>query len=306
MEEYAESIRTTIPDATVELARTPGDERRLAKHAPVITGVGLDDDILSQAQELKLFACVYSGCDHLPIDRLRERDVAVTNAAGIHAPGIAEQILGYMLVFSRNLHRGWRRKQNNEWRHYKGRELTGSTVTIVGMGSIGQTLTRRLDGFDVKTIGIRYTPSKETPTDEVIGLDDHDAIHGALARTDYLVLASPLTDQTRGLISKSELITLPPRSVVVNIARGPILDTDAVLWALHDESIRGAALDVTDPEPLPEDHPLWTLQNVLITPHMDGHTPKHWERLAEILAQNYEQAIRGGRLQELRNQVVSP
>lgn len=303
---YAHEIRDILPDSDVRLASTPAQERTLVKHAPVVTGVGIDDTLLAHAEDIKLFACAFSGFNHLPVDQLQERGIAVTNAAGIHAPGIAEQVIGNILVFSRNLHEGWRRKQRREWRHYKANELTGGTVTILGLGSIGHEIAKRLDGFGIETIGARYTPSKGGPTDEVIGITDHDAVHEALSRTDYLVISTPLTDATRGLVGKDELITLPTEAVVVNVARGPVLDTDALEWAIRDESIRGAALDVTDPEPLPEDHPLWGLENVLITPHMGGHTPKHWERLAKILAENYATIKEEGRIADLENQVIAP
>jgi len=302
MADYAAEIRERLPEADVGYARTPHEERELVRSATVVTGSDIDESLLEAAGELELFACTFAGTDHLPTAALRDRGVTVTNAGGIHAPGIAEQVIGNVLVFARNLHEGWRRKGNREWRHFQAHELTDSTVTIVGLGSIGQAVAQRLRGFEVDTIGVRYTPQKGGPTDEVVGFEERP-FHDALARTDYLVVASPLTDLTRGLIGEAELATLPPRAVIVNVARGPILDTDAVVDALRSESLRGVALDVTDPEPLPEEHPLWTLENALITPHTGGHTPKHWSRLADILASNYGALGTGG---ELENVVLEP
>ncbi len=298
MADYAAEIRERLPEADVGYARTPHEERELVRSATVVTGSDIDESLLEAAGELELFACTFAGTDHLPTAALRDRGVTVTNAGGIHAPGIAEQVIGNVLVFARNLHEGWRRKGNREWRHFQAHELTDSTVTIVGLGSIGQAVAQRLRGFEVDTIGVRYTPQKGGPTDEVVGFEERP-FHDALARTDYLVVASPLTDLTRGLIGEAELATLPPRAVIVNVARGPILDTNAVVDALRSESLRGVALDVTDPEPLPEEHPLWTLENALITPHTGGHTPKHWSRLADILASNYGALGTGGELENV-------
>jgi len=104
-----------------------------------------------------------------------------------------------MLVFARNLHEGWRRKSNSEWRHFQSHEFTDSTITVVGLGSIGEAVVQRLAGFDVETIGIRYTPEKGGPTDEILSFDDDD-VHDAFARSDYVVLACPLTDLTRGMV----------------------------------------------------------------------------------------------------------
>ncbi|WP_254546679.1 D-2-hydroxyacid dehydrogenase [Halomarina pelagica] len=302
MESYAEELRARLPDRAVALARTPNRERELVSSARVVTGITVDDDLLDRAERLELFACTFAGTDHVPMDALAERGVAVTNAGGIHAPGIAEQAIGNMLVFARRLHEGWRRKERAEWRHFQSGELTGSTVTVVGLGSIGRALVQRLRGFEVETIGVRYTPSKGGPTDEVVGFDD-DAIHDALSRSEYVVLACPLTDATRGLIGEAEFATMRPDAVLVNVARGGIVDTDALVAALRSNAIRGAALDVTDPEPLPGDHPLWTLGNCLVTPHTGGHTPRHWERLADIVARNVERLDAGA---ELENLVLDP
>ncbi len=304
MESYAETLRERLPEYAVSLARTPNAERELVARARVVTGITIEEDLLERADRLELFACTFAGTDHVPVDALADHGVTVTNAGGIHAPGIAEQAIGNMLVFARRLHEGWRRKRNGEWRHFQSHEFTDSTVTIVGLGSIGQAIAKRLEGFEVETIGVRYTPEKGGPTDEVVGFDD-EAIHEAFARSDYVVLACPLTDLTRGLVGEDELATLPPNAVVVNAARGGIVDTDALVAALQSNAIRGAALDVTDPEPLPGDHPLWDLENCLITPHTGGHTPKHWDRLADIVAHNVR-ALEEGEDGELENVVRRP
>jgi phosphoglycerate dehydrogenase-like enzyme len=287
MESYASALRERLPERSVALARTPAEERDLVGGARVVTGITLDEALLDRAERLDLFACTFAGTDHVPTAALAERGVAVTNAGGIHAPGIAEQAIGNVLSFARRLHEGWRRKGRAEWRHFQSGELAGSTVAVVGLGSIGQAVVQRLQGFDVRTVGLRYTPEKGGPTDELLGFGEDD-VHEALARSEYVVLACPLTEETRGLIGREELATMAPESVLVNTARGGLVETDALVAALRSSSIRGAALDVTDPEPLPGDHPLWTLENCLLTPHTGGHTPEHWPRLAAIVAENVE------------------
>jgi phosphoglycerate dehydrogenase-like enzyme len=299
---YANALRERLPDAEIALAHTPAEERELLGSAPIATGIRLDEAQLDYANDLRLFACAAAGVDHLPIEALAERDVAVTNASGVHGPNIAEYVLGAILHFVRGFGTAQRRKDRHEWRHFQSRELKDSTVTVVGLGSIGETIVDRLDSFDVETIGVRYSPEKGGPTDEVVGFDD-EAVHGALSRTDYLALATPLTDTTEGLIGPEELVTLPPNAVVVNVGRGPLIDTDALVSALQRNHIDGAALDVTDPEPLPPDHVLWQMDNVLLTPHNSGHTPRYYHRLADIVADNVERIAETGSYNDLDNQV---
>ena len=301
--EYAGALRSRLPDTTIRVATTPAEELELLADAEFVTGVTFDDEQLEVASNLRVFACAYAGTGHLPMDALAERDVTVTNASGVHGPNIGEHVLGAILSFTRRFHVGARRQRRREWRSYQAYELQGSTVTVVGLGALGRAVCDRLQPFGVETIGVRYSPEKGGPTDEVIGFDD-DAFHEALARTDYLVLACPLTDQTRGLVDREAFRTLDPESVLVNVARGPVVDTEALVSALQSNAIRGASLDVTDPEPLPEDHPLWTFGNVQITPHNAGHTPEYYERLADIVAENARRIEETGSYRGLKNQVI--
>jgi phosphoglycerate dehydrogenase-like enzyme len=301
VEEYAAVLRDRLPGREIRLARTPAQERELVAGATVATGDEMGVDLLDRAGSLELFACVYAGVGHLPLDAFEARGVAVTNASGVHGPNIAEYVLGSLLSFTRGLHRAGHRQARREYRSFQTSELTDSTVTVVGLGAIGETVVDRLEPFDVETIGVRHTPAKGGPTDEVVGYDD---VHDALARTDYLVLACPLTDTTEGLVDREALTTLPSEAVVVNVARGEVVDTDALVYALQRNSVGGAALDVTDPEPLPADHDLWSFSNVLLTPHNAGDTPHYYERVGDILAANLRHIEAGDPGADLRNRVV--
>lgn len=303
--DYAAALRKRLPDHRIERAETPQEERHLAERARVISSTDIDIDLVERADAMKLFAGVAAGYGHLPLDELADSNVAVTNASGIHAPNIAEQALAYILSHTRRLREGYERQERREWRHYQMDELKGSTVTVVGLGAIGTAVVKRVQAFEVDTIGVRYTPEKGGPTDEVIGFDEDD-LHEALARTEYLILASPLTNTTRGLVGADEFATLPPDAFLVNVGRGPIVDTDALLSAIRSNAIDGAALDVTDPEPLPESHELWGLDNVTITPHNAGHSPEHWNRLADIVAGNVRRLDDGTAFDELENLVRAP
>ena len=297
--DYAAALRDEGLDAVH--APTPAAERRLVGEAPVVTGVRVDEGLVDQFDGVRLFAAASSGTGHLPVAAMTDRGVVVTNAAGIHAPGIAEQVCAHLLTFARRLHRAPRRQERREWRHWQAGELGGSTVTVVGQGAVGTATVERLDAFGVERLAVRHTPEKGGPADEVVG---YDTVHDALARTDYLVLACPLTDETRELVDAAALATLPPEAVVVNVARGGVVDQRALAEALGEEAVRGAALDVTDPEPLPPESPLWRLESCLITPHVGGSTPRHWDRLAAIVAGNVDHLASGGDPAALRNLVA--
>lgn len=298
--EYAAALRERLPEYDVALAKTPKEERELLRNVTVATGFDVDPDALEESP-LELFACVFAGTGHLPLDALERHGVAVTNASGVHAPNISEYVVGAILTFARRFHLAFRRRERREWRSYPTFELQGGTVSVIGLGSIGEAIVERLGAFDVRTVGVRYTPEKGGPTDEVYGFDE---IHEAVADADYVAIACPLTDTTEGLIDEDVLKTMKPEAVLINVGRGAVVETDALVRALRWNHIRGAAVDVTDPEPLPEDHPLWGFDNVLLTPHNAGHTPKYWERTADILAENLAVAEETGEFDELTNQVV--
>jgi phosphoglycerate dehydrogenase-like enzyme len=298
VDDLVSEIEARLPDREIALARTPEEERALIEGARVVAGMTIEEELVEKAGGIELFACAYAGTGHLPLSALESAGVRVTSASGVHGPNIGEHVVGAMLAFTRGFFRARKQQDRREWRHFQASELMDETVTIVGLGAIGQAVADRLEGFGVETIGVRYTPEKGGPTDEVVGFD---GLHDALSRTDHLVLACPLTDETRGLIGEAEFHTLPPNALLVNVARGPVVDTDALVDAIRSNELRGASLDVTDPEPLPEDHPLWGFENVQITPHNSGHTPEYYARFADIVAENVERLDRG---EELRNQVV--
>ena len=302
--EYAVALRDRLPDdVTVSRPGTPAGEAAAAEEAAVITGHDVTAEMVENAPNLRLFACASAGYESLPLETLTEHDVAVTNASGVHGPNIAEHVVGVLLTFARDFRRFFRQEERHEWRRGQSVELHGSTVTLVGLGAIGEAVAERLDPFGVDTIGVRYTPGKGGPTDEVIGFGEEE-FHDALSRSDYVVIACPLTDTTEGLLGTAEFDTLEPHAVLVNVGRGPIIDTGALVEALQGNAIGGAAVDVTDPEPLPPDHELWALDNAFVTPHSAGHTPRYYERLADIVAENWEHLAETGSFDDLRNRVA--
>ena len=300
VDQYASALRERLPDREVAVARTPASERDLVTDATVVTGSAIDESLLAQAESLRLFASTYAGYDHLPLSALAERGVALTTASGVHGPNIAEYVVGAWLSLARGFLQARRQQRERVWQAFQASDFAGSRVCVVGLGAIGEAIVARLDGFDVETVAVRHSPEKGAATDEVYGYDE---IHEAVAGARYVALACPLTDETRGLVDRSLLRTIPPDTVLVNVARGPVVETDALVEACQRNHVGGAVLDVTDPEPLPGDHPLWDFENVLLTPHNAGHTPEYYERLADIVAENVRVAAERGEWDGLENQV---
>jgi len=300
VEQYASVLRERLPDRGVSVARTPAAEHDLVTDATVVTGSAIDEALLGEAESLRLFASTYAGYDHLPLSSLADRGVALTTASGVHGPNVAEYVVGAWLSLARGFLRARRQQRDGVWQAFQASDFAGSRVCVVGMGAIGEAIVERLSGFDVETVAVRHSPEKGAATDEVYGYDE---IHEAVADARYVALACPLTDETRRLVDEQLLRTIHPDGVLVNVARGPVVDTDALVDALRRNYLGGAVLDVTDPEPLPGDHPLWTFENALITPHNAGHTPSYYERLADIVAENVRRAEETGSWDGLENQV---
>ncbi|PSP83564.1 hydroxyacid dehydrogenase [Halobacteriales archaeon QS_6_64_34] len=300
VDQYASALRERLPDHEVAVARTPAGERDLVADATVLTGTNIDQSLLERAGSLRLFASSYAGYDHLPLDALAERGVTLTSAAGVHGPNVAEYVVGAWLSQARGFLRARRQQRDGVWQAFQADDFAGSRVCVVGLGAIGEAIVARLSGFDVETVAVRHSPEKGAATDEVYGYDE---MHEAVANASYVALACPLTEETRGLVDRTLLRTIRPDGVLVNVARGPVVDTDALVDALGRNYLGGAVLDVTDPEPLPGDHPLWDFENVLLTPHNAGHTPEYYERLADIVAENVRRAEESGSWDGLRNQV---
>lgn len=299
---YAAILERRLPGWEVVHPQSPAGRSAAIAEATVIAGKEFAQSEVSEAGALRLFSANTAGVDHLPLDAFADAGIAVTSASGVHGPNIAEHVIGYILSFMRRHEEGRRRQRARTWRRYQAfGELAGSTVTVVGLGAIGEAVCDRLDAFGVELIGVRHDPRKQGPVDRVVG---YDALGSVLPATDVLILACPLTPQTDQLIDAAALAALPTDAIVVNIGRGRLIDTDALVDALQANQLHGVALDVTDPEPLPAEHPLWGLPHVYLTPHVAGHTPRYFERCAEILTENIEALPARGVPSGLRNQVV--
>ena len=288
-------------DGDVIVAETPDESLDAVRTVEAIATWGIAEEWLDAAEELRWVQALSAGVDSYDVDELSEREIVLTNASGTHAEPIAEQTFGYLLSFERGLHQAAKNQARGVWERISGGELRGKTLGIVGVGAIGTRTAELAQAFGMEVLGTkRSVEDAPDVLDEVYPPEELDEV---LRRVDYLVLACPLTDETRGLISEPEFRLLSSDAVLVNIARGDVVDEDALIRALQYGRIRGAALDVFSEEPLPSESPLWDLSNVLITPHMAGSTPKGRERWRDIVVENYE-AFAADDLDSMINRIV--
>ena len=301
VDDFRAELEARVPGVDLRVARTPPETRELAGEADALLATYVATDLLEAAPDLRWIQALSSGVDFLDLQAIEERGIALTNAAGVHAEPIAEQVVGYLLTFERGIHTGIQQQGEGVWQRYSGGEIRGKTLGVVGLGAIGSRAAEYADAFGMTVVGTKRDPDAAPDTvDEVY---PPDGLFEVLGQSDYVLLSCPLTPETRGLVGREELGAMKGDAVLVNVARGEVVDEEALVYALQQGGIKGAALDVFEEEPLPPESPLWDLPNAVLTPHMAGSTPYKFERIAEIFAANYE-AFADGRLDELTNRVV--
>jgi phosphoglycerate dehydrogenase-like enzyme len=232
---------------------------------------------------LKWLNSIYAGVDGMPLDLLHERGVTYTNGAGINAITIAEYVIMGMLTVAKGYRDVVRAQERHEWlQDSPGKtELFGSRALLLGFGAIGKLVEARLKAFGVDVSAVRRSPTPGT-----LGPDDW---RGRLGEFDWIILTVPATAETDGMIGQAELAAMKSSATLINIARGTVIDQDALVTALTEKRIGAAFLDVTSPEPLPAEHPLWSLDNAHVTMHLSGRAQdKMVVRSAERFLGNLE------------------
>lgn len=230
-----------------------------------------------------------AGVDSPVFTALLERGSRLTTSSGSSAPPIARSVMMYLLGLARGLPRLMQAQAAGEWAWERWTELEGQRVAVVGYGPIGQEVVRLTSAFGMNPVIVRRAARGDEPC-EVQPLADLGAV---VADVDAIVLALPLNDDTRGILSASVLAAMPSHAFVVNVGRGELIDQDALVAALSAGELGGAGLDVTTPEPLPADHPLWKLPNVIITPHNSGSTDGTARRATECFFTNLKARVNG-------------
>jgi phosphoglycerate dehydrogenase-like enzyme len=245
-------------------------------------------DLWLQVRKVQWIHALAAGVEFLPFDLLRRSTIVVTNGRGLYADALGEFAIAAMLWFAKDLRRLVRNQAAHTWDPYTVERLSGKTVGIIGYGGIGRAIGARASALGMHVLGVGRRQEAGEPT-----IDD------VVARADYVVMSTPLTPRTFRLLSRARIERMMQTAVVINVGRGRTIDEQALVDSLRGKRIRGAALDVFDIEPLPPEHPLWTFENVLISPHTADRTADSHARAMQFFVENLRRFRAGGPLENV-------
>lgn len=265
-----------------------------------------DNGLIDKIPNVRFIQLCSAGYDHFDTTALKARGIRLATAAGANANAVSEHAFALLLALTRRMSEARDNQHKRFWRgmisdlDQREDELAGKTLLIVGLGRIGQRIARIGKAFDMRVIGIKRSAGDPIPGVDVLAAQAE--LLSLLPAADAVVLACPLTPETRGLIGAATLAAMKNSAYLVNVARGPVVDEQALIDALTARRIAGAGIDVTAIEPLDQTSPLWSLDNVVLTPHTAGETRRHEANVIDILIENLERLGRGEAM--LRNGVA--
>lgn len=297
---YAARLRAEFPDIVVHAGHAAADVIDRCATCNVIMGLAqcIPPAMVQATPGLRWIQALTTGVDPLIMMDVLDPSVTITSARGIHGPQMSEMAFLFMLDFARDIRGILRDQQNRHWERRPQRLLLDKTVAIVGVGVISEELARRCKAFGMRVIGVSSRASAEN-FDAML---PRERLQEAAAQADFLIAIVPYTRDTHHLISASVLDAMPRHGVFINIARGPVVDEEALIERLRAGRIAGAGLDTFVEEPLPAASPLWSLDNVIITPHVGGMSDIYAEQILPLLVHNVR-AFKEGRTSDLRNLV---
>lgn len=251
------------------------------------------EKLLARAKKLKWIHSRSAGLDSLLSPALVESPVPLTNGRGVFSQSLGEFAIAGAMFFAKDLRRMLRNQEAGRWEQFNVSELRGKTLSIVGYGDIGRAVGQRAKCMGMQVLALRRNPKLSDGDDVVTRVFGYDGMHQMLSQSDYVVAAAPLTPETKHLIGAPEFAVMKKTAVIMNVGRGPVIDEAAMIRALQTNQIRGAALDVFEVEPLPAESPLWSMQNVLLSPHCSDNTEDWLEQAMLFFYSNLERFRKG-------------
>jgi len=294
-------IRQAAPQAEVVSQKELQQRPEVWPRAEVLVTHLVSPERLAEAKQLRWIQTLGAGVEWLLTPEIVGREaLVITNASGVHPDQIAEHVFMLILALTRRLPQVLEQQRQQRWDAAPFRQhiptLAGSTLGILGVGAIGLRIAQLGAAFGMRVLGSRRGAE---PVPYVERIYAPDELHALLRESQYIVNALPLTAATRGLLGPKEFAVLRKGAVLINIGRGGSVQTDALVQALTAGQLAGAGLDVTDPEPLPADHPLWHLPNVIITPHYSGGRPDYSDLVTQLFIENLQRYAQGQPLQNV-------
>jgi phosphoglycerate dehydrogenase-like enzyme len=296
-----------LPEQTeMAVGNSPEAFERAAPGASVIFNWSGSRELLRQvfamAPKVRWVHSRAAGLDNLLYPELVESPVPLTNGTGVFSQSLGEFALGAILYFAKDFRRMIRNQMAGRWEQFDITEISGQTVGIVGYGDIGRAVATRVRAMGMRVLAVkRHGPplyNVDPLVDQIYSPENRVEM---ISRCDYIVASAPLTPETRGMIGEAEFAAMKPSAVAINVGRGPVIDEDAMLKALTAGRIKGAGLDVFTHEPLPEGHPFYRLENVLLSPHCADHTADWLEQAMRFFLENFERFRKGEPLRNVVN-----
>jgi phosphoglycerate dehydrogenase-like enzyme len=283
--------------ATIIVGDSGRDFADAAVHAEIVLNwsgsLALLREVFLMSAHVRWIHSRSAGLEQSLFPELIESEVSVTNGSGVFSPSLGEFALAAILYFAKDFRRMIRNQVAGVWEPFDVTMVSGQTLGIVGYGSIGRAVAARARALEMNVLGLRRVPQTRTEDSLIDEVYESKQILEMLPRCDYVVVTLPLTEQTRGLIGDAEFAVMKKNAVVINVGRGPTVDEGAMIKALSQRRIRGAALDVFDQEPLPQGHPFYSLENVLLSPHCADHTSDWHDNAMRFFIEQLERFRRG-------------
>ena len=299
-------LRAEFP--SVDLVSVEDDDAlpKALEDADAFVGWTFPREHFAVARRLRWVQSASAGIELNLFPEMMASDVVLTNGGGLHSVSIPEHTLALMLALARNIHRAVQLQGERRWERFGVigfaggvRELTGARVAILGAGPIGLSLAKLLAAFDMRIRFLRRRPDR--PIEGAEAVVGPERLHELLGWADFVVLATPLTRETRHMIDREALAAMKSSAFLINVARGEVIDDDALVDALQRGAIAGAGLDAFVEEPLPSSSPYFDLDNVILTPHVSGYTPTYFAKVIELFRENLGRWVRGEPLKNVIN-----
>ena len=294
-EEKLTGFRNAVPGSVIESYPSPCDALSHVSDADAIAMWGFQNvqPFLEASPHVRWIHSLSDGVEHLLTKDMLKRPIILTNSHGIHDHAVADHTLALLLSLVRCLPIMIRQQDQKIWKRPKTDSLYQKTVAIIGYGSIGKAIAQRIKGFNTKILAVKKHISDDPFTDQVYTADQ---IKDVLPKADITIAALPSTPETNEFFGKKEFSLMKKTSFFINIARASVVNENALVEALSEHRIAGAALDVFEKEPLPENHPFWSMENVIISPHSASFTPDSWNHVLELLKNNFIAFSKGEKL----------